>query len=151
MCWFPRSSVHPHRGGSEMRRHWFALLAVSLLVVSACSTRPSTHDMSHAQAPSADRPVLYDSLGSYSYRITTKSPEAQRWFDQGLRLVYAFNHHEAQRAFREATRLDPGCAMGFWGIAMTEGSNYNSPTDTDREKRALDAVHAAQGRAAAAT
>ena len=96
------------------------------------------------------RAVLYDSLGTYSYRVTTSSPQAQRWFDQGLRLVYAFNHQEAQRAFREAARLDPACAMCFWGIAMTEGGNYNHPTDAEREKRALTAVDVAQQRAAGA-
>src|SRR6185295_8953174 len=83
-------------------------------------------------------------LGTYSYRVTA-SPEAQRWFDQGLRLVYGFNHYEARKAFLEATRVDPRCAMCFWGIAMTEGSNYNSPTDADREKAALAAVRQAQG------
>jgi tetratricopeptide (TPR) repeat protein len=91
--------------------------------------------------------VLYETLGSHSYRVTA-SPEAQRWFDQGLRLVYAFNHAEAARAFREGARVDPACAMCFWGLAMTEGSNYNSPTDGDREKRALAAVR--QGQKAAA-
>src|SRR5262249_5533813 len=78
-----------------------------------------------------------------SYRITA-SPEAQRWFDQGLRLVYGFNHAEAARAFREAARRDPSCAMCYWGLALTEGSNYNSPTDADRETRALPAVRQAQ-------
>ena len=103
------------------------------------AAKTSTHA---GHEPSADgrRPVLYDTLGSYSYRITTSSAEAQRWFDQGLRLVYAFNHHEAQRAFREAARLDPSCAMCFWGIAITEGSNYNDPTNVDREKKAATAV-----------
>jgi tetratricopeptide (TPR) repeat protein len=102
-------------------------------------------------ASAADRPVLYDSLGTYSYRITAAPPEAQRWFDQGLRLVYAFNHHEAQKAFREAARRDPECAMCYWGIAITEGSNYNSPTDTERERKALSAVQEAERRAGAAT
>jgi hypothetical protein len=87
--------------------------------------------------------VLYDTLGSYSRRITTSSAETQRWFDQGLRLVYAFNHLEGQRAFREAARLDPACAMCFWGIAITEGSNYNDPTNADREKKAAAAVQEA--------
>ena len=92
---------------------------------------PGDHSGHSADA----RPVLYDSLGSYSYRITTTSADAQRWFDQGLRLMYGFNHHEAQRAFREAARLDPRCAMCYWGIAMTEGGNYNHPTDAEREKQ----------------
>ncbi len=94
----------------------------------------------HESSADSRRPVLYDTLGSYSYRITTSSAEAQRWFDQGLRLVYALNHHEGQRAFREAARLDPGCAMCFWGIAITEGSNYNDPTNADREKKAATAA-----------
>jgi tetratricopeptide (TPR) repeat protein len=98
----------------------------------------------HGAAAVGGTPVLYDSLGSYSYRITTASSQAQRWFDQGLRLVYGFNHHEAQRAFREAARLDPQCAMCFWGIALTEGGNYNHPTDAEREARALQAMQQAQ-------
>jgi tetratricopeptide (TPR) repeat protein len=123
------------------------LASVLLLAVAGCSSQQ--HEMTHA-APAGDgKPVLYDSLGAYSYRITTPSPEAQRWFDQGLRLTYAFNHNEAQKAFREAVRIDPGCAMCYWGIAITEGSNYNSPTDPDREKRALAAVEHAQQHATA--
>jgi len=130
-----------------MTRHWWiACLALPFTVV-ACSTQPPHGEMGHGQPAADARPVLYDSLGNYSYRITTASPDAQRWFDQGLRLVYGFNHHEAQKAFREAARLDPQCAMCFWGIAMTEGSNYNSPTDADREKRGLAAVQQAEQRA----
>jgi tetratricopeptide (TPR) repeat protein len=133
-----------------MRRHGILVPAL-LFTLVACSTQRS--DMSAQQHGSMDlaatdgRPVLYDSLGNYSYKITTQSPEAQKWFDQGLRLVYAFNHMEAQKAFREATRLDPQCAMCFWGIALTEGGNYNSPTDAEREKRALAAVERAQATA----
>jgi tetratricopeptide (TPR) repeat protein len=128
-----------------MKRPWWIVgLALSFTTV-ACSAQAPHGDMAHGQAATTQtRPVLYDSLGTYSYRITTASADAQRWFDQGLRLVYAFNHAEAQRAFREAARLDPTCAMCFWGIAMTEGSNYNSPTDAGREKNALAAVRQAQ-------
>jgi tetratricopeptide (TPR) repeat protein len=122
-----------------------SILALALaLATGACSAQAPHGEMTHG-APAADaRPVLYDSLGGYSYRITTASPDAQRWFDQGLRLIYGFNHYEARKAFREAARVDPGCAMCAWGIAMTEGSNYNSPTDADREKAALAAVQHAQ-------
>src|SRR6266508_3104868 len=83
---------------------------------------------------------LFSGIGAVTIAA---SADAQRWFDQGLRLVYAFNHHEAQKAFREAARLDPKCAMCFWGIAMTEGSNYNDPTNGERETRALAAVRQA--------
>lgn len=132
-----------------MTNGWSIVVAVLALVLAGCSTQ--RRDMGHAGVDPSKPPVLYDSLGRYSYRITTASPEAQRWFDQGLRLVYAFNHHEAQRAFREAARIDPACAMCYWGIALTEGSNYNHPTDADREKKALAAAQAAQRRAAVAT
>jgi tetratricopeptide (TPR) repeat protein len=124
--------------------------AAFALLTAACAAQPP--DGGHGRAAgghSADaRPVYYDSLGRYSYRITTVSADAQRWFDQGLRLVYAFNHHEAQKAFREAARLDPKCAMCSWGIAMTEGGNYNHPTDAEREARALAAIKQAAALAA---
>src|SRR5262245_60501470 len=126
--------------------------AAAGMLVAGCSAQGPHSEMGHGRAATAEtRPVLYDNLGSYSYRVTTASPDAQRWFDQGLRLVYAFNHHEAQRAFREAARIDPGCAMCYWGITLTEGSNYNSPTDADREKTALSAAQEAQRRAAGAS
>jgi tetratricopeptide (TPR) repeat protein len=133
------------------------LIAVSaiLLLFAGCAAQgqdtaqSSAAHGAHAQTADDGRPVLYNTLGNYSYRITTNSAEAQRWFDQGLRLVYAFNHLEAQRAFREAARLDPACAMCFWGIAITEGSNYNAPTNADREKKAAIASQEA-GRLASA-
>jgi tetratricopeptide (TPR) repeat protein len=127
-------------------RHRLIIFSALLLALAGCAAQDTVQSQTHGAhgRSSADgRPVLYDSLGSYSYRITTASPDAQRWFDQGLRLVYAFNHHEAQKAFREAARFDPTCAMCFWGIAMTEGGNYNHPTDADREKKALAAVQQA--------
>ena len=140
-----------------MTRYRFMVLPASLLIVTACSTHaphtasPGDGHAAHGSPARDGQPVLYDSLGSYSYRITTTSPDAQRWFDQGLRLVYAFNHGEAQKAFREAARQDPRCAMCYWGVAITEGSNYNSPTDADREQRARAAIERAQQLAAAAT
>ena len=124
------------------RQRWLVVPALLSLLL-ACSS-PGVDHASHAPVAAGGAPVLYDSLGSYSYRITTGSPQAQRWFDQGLRLMYAFNHQEAQRAFREAARLDPHCAMCYWGIALTEGANYNHPTDAERENRALQAIQEAQ-------
>jgi tetratricopeptide (TPR) repeat protein len=131
------------------RQRWLVCLALAF-VTAGCSARAPHGDMHRGQPVSDARPVLYDTLGRYSYRITTASAEAQRWFDQGLRLVYAFNHGEAQRAFSEAARLDPSCAMCSWGLAIAEGSNYNSPTDADREKSALASVRQAQQLAAGA-
>jgi hypothetical protein len=63
-------------------------------------------------------PPLWEGLGGVTYKITTSSELAQSYFDQGLRLTYAFNHSEAQRAFRKAQKLDPDCAMCFWGEAL---------------------------------
>src|SRR5206468_2942718 len=106
---------------SAMSRGLHRVLAGLLLVLSGCSTPPPQRT-----SPS-DQPVLFGDLGSYHQTITTSAPTAQAYFDQGLRLVYAFNHDEAQRAFREAAGLDPACAMCYWGIAIAYGSNYNSP------------------------
>src|SRR5262249_10924678 len=72
-------------------------------------------------------PPMWTGLGSVTYKITTANERAQAYFDQGLRLAYAFNHGEAQRAFRTAQKLDPDCAMCFWGEALVLGPNINLP------------------------
>lgn len=73
---------------------------------------------------------LYTNLGRHSVPATTKSVAAQQYFDQGMRLVYGFNHAEAIRAFEEAARLDPGCALCHWGAALALGPNVNAPMDS---------------------
>ena len=70
-------------------------------------------------------------LGRLHHPIATSSPDAQRFFDQGLTLVYAFNHDEAVRSFRRAAELDPAAAMPHWGIALALGPNIND-YDVDR-------------------
>ena len=125
------------------------MLSGVLLVLTACATSPPAHH--HPAQGTAAPPPLFDNLGTYSRTIATASPQAQAYFDQGLRLVYAFNHIEAQRAFREAARLDPDCAMCYWGIALTYGSNYNSATDDDRERSAWEAIQKARALARQAT
>src|SRR5215475_6530563 len=87
---------------------------------------------------------LFNDLGNHHHPVTTSSESAQQYFDQGLRLVYAFNHDEAERAFREAARLDPNCAMAWWGVAYALGPNYNLPMDTAVNSKALEAVRNAQ-------
>ncbi|MGE0453960.1 MAG: hypothetical protein AB7O37_11445 [Vicinamibacteria bacterium] len=84
--------------------------------------------------PGAVAPLL-EGLGSVHFPITTNSERAQRFFDQGLRLSYAFNHPEALRAFKEAQRLDPKCAMCYWGEGLVLGPNINSPTLTKEQER----------------
>ena len=80
--------------------------------------------------PAADSVPLYTDLGRYQRTVATRAPAAQRYFDQGLRLVYAFNHGEAIRAFREAQRLDPNCAMCYWGEAFAWGPHVNAGMDS---------------------
>jgi tetratricopeptide (TPR) repeat protein len=89
-------------------------------------------------------PPLWEGLGSITYRITTTNSEAQGFFDQGLRLTYAFNHDEARRAFRKAQRLDPDCAMCVWGEALVLGPNINLPMLEEAVPLAYTAVQKAQ-------
>ena len=86
---------------------------------------------------------LLKGLGTWHHRISTTSPEAQRYFDQGLRLTYGFNHDEAVRSFERATQLDPDCAMCHWGIAYALGPNINLPMEGKTEPRALAAIRRA--------
>jgi tetratricopeptide (TPR) repeat protein len=88
-------------------------------------------------------PVLIAGLGQHHHAISTKNPEAQRFFDQGLTLVFAFNHEEGARAFHRASELDPQSAMAFWGIALALGPCINLDVDLPHEKAAYDAVQKA--------
>jgi len=83
---------------------------------------------------------LLKGLGDLHYPIQTKVVLAQQYFDQGLKLIYAFNHVEALRAFKEAARLDPACAMAYWGQALALGPNINDWNPKDRESMAQDAI-----------
>ncbi len=128
-----------------MRRVLMALALFSLpLLAAACASRQAAAP-EPAAAPAAAAVPVFDNLGDYHRAITTSSPEAQAYFDQGIRLVYAFNHYEGLDAFKEAARLDPACAMCHWGIALSLGSNYNSPTDAEREAQACAAIQKARG------
>lgn len=71
---------------------------------------------------------LVDGLGSHTHKITTTSADAQKFFDQGLRYYFGFNHGAAIRSFKEAARLDPACAMAHWGVALANGPDINSPS-----------------------
>src|SRR5438046_5513105 len=102
--------------------------------MSAASSAPAFADT---------EPPLWAGLGSIAYKITTANEKAQEYFNQGLRLAYAFNHGEAQRAFRKAQKLDPDCAMCFWGEALVLGPNINLPMQED----AVAPAHAAAQKA----
>ncbi|UJH66510.1 tetratricopeptide repeat protein [Allomuricauda sp. SCSIO 65647] len=88
---------------------------------------------------------LFENLGNHSFAISTSTDETQTFFDQGLRLTYAFNHAEAHRSFMEAARLDPNSAMAFWGQAYALGPNINDPLpDDERKMSAFKALQKAQ-------
>ena len=95
---------------------------------------------------------LFKNLGELSYKITTKNEQAQTFFNQGLRLTYAFNHAEAHRSFMEASRLDPTSAMTYWGQAYALGPNINDPLPLeDRKIKTNEAMAKAKSLASDAT
>src|SRR5215813_1212304 len=84
----------------------------------------------HEMKPPAEKPVvLYKGLGAWTHPITTKNPEAQRFFDQGLSLLYGFNRYEALRSFKKASDLDPSAVMPYWGMAAAQGPYINMDGD----------------------
>ncbi len=94
-----------------------------------------------AAPASRSRPIpLYRDLTTSPFRVTTRAPDAQLYFSQGLLLTYGFNHTGAVRSFREAQRLDPGCAMCWWGEAVALGPNINAPMDERDRSAALAAM-----------
>lgn len=130
-----------------MRSSRLFACAVLLLAAGAAVGQPPGHEHHETGASAA----LFDNLGSYHRGITTKSPEAQRWFDQGLRLLYSFNLEESQRSFEQAAKADPGCAMCFWGVGMALGPHINLPGMPDRTKPANEAARKALALATPAT
>src|SRR5215813_2017644 len=95
---------------------------------------------------------LYEGLGDFHRRVTTSSPAAQQYFDQGMRFLWAFNHDEATRSFARAAELDPGCAACYWGVALTVGPNYNLPgMEQPRARVAAEALQRAQAQASHAS
>lgn len=117
----------------------FFFLLIALLAVSFYPRVESQMKM-----PSQERPVmLMAGLGNHHHAVKTNNPQAQGFFDQGLRLVYAFNHEEAVRSFKRAAELDPQMAMAYWGIAYALGPNINLDVDPERERAAYEAVKTA--------
>jgi tetratricopeptide (TPR) repeat protein len=117
-------------------------LVVSVALSSGILAAAQEHSMpgpAHQQKPA----TLVNGIGNVHHPVSTSNPEAQKFFDQGLRYIYAFNHDEATRSFERAAQLDPKLAMAWWGVAESVGPNYNDPADPDRFKRAHDAIQKA--------
>ena len=119
------------------------LLSVGLVASEALGNEPSTSAKPDQAAPRTMEP-LYDNLGDHSWPISTDSELAQKYFDQGLRWTYAFNHAAARRAFREAQRQDPNCAMCYWGEAFVLGPNINAPMEERAVHPSVTAIAEAQ-------
>src|SRR5215475_16117326 len=94
------------------------------LKLSCCYCAPKNREAFMSSTPVTDYP--YD-LGAYTRQITTKSADAQRWFDRGLNWCFGYHHQEAGQCFAKALEYDPECAMAHWGIAYASGPNYNMP------------------------
>ena len=109
-------------------------------VVAALAVGCASPRQSPAPGEEKGRAPLYENLGATQVPITTTSPDAQRYFDQGMRLSYAFNHAEAIRAFRQAAAIDPQCAMCYWGVAYALGPNINAPITPEAARDAWTAI-----------
>jgi len=95
---------------------------------------------------------LFDGLGNFHRTVSTSSADAQRYFDQGMRLLWGFNHDESTRSFARAAELDPTCAICLWGVALTVGPNYNQPMMAKaRAQVAWDALQQASALAGGAS
>lgn len=120
-----------------MKMYRFArAICIGALLAGAIATLNSAEKKKRA-------PMLMPGLGEVHHPVSTKSREAQQFFDQGLKLVFGFNHDEARRSFERAAELDPKLAMAWWGVALTLGPNYNLPVDPEREKAGYDAAQRA--------
>jgi hypothetical protein len=116
-------------------------LSVSLVAVAALAGAyvGAVGSTGKQSAPPLEAPVgatLIPGLGSYTFRITTSSPEVQRWFDQGLMLTYGFNHDAAERSYLKAAELDPDCAMCWWGASLVLGPHVNAAMNPDDNAKA---------------
>ncbi|HMK31252.1 MAG TPA: hypothetical protein VK473_16330 [Terriglobales bacterium] len=109
----------------------------TLIALLLCGWAAAQQHPAHNQSQPA---TLVSGIGDLHHPVSTGNPQAQQFFDQGLRFIYAFNHDEAARSFRRAAELDPKLAMAYWGIAEAVGPNYNDPASDDRFKEAHEAM-----------
>ena len=124
-------------------RNWSVAFAVAIFfAIPVLAEEPTSVASPSAQQPAYQQ--LYDGLGDVHHPVTTKSAQAQKYFDQGLAFNYGFNHDEAYQSFSTAAQLDPKMAMADWGIALVLGPNYNLPGNDERMKIAYGAIQRAQ-------
>jgi len=118
------------------------LLAATIAALQGCA---ASNEADLARYGPGAPAQLFADMGAYSRTVTTDSPEAQEYFNQGLNWLYAFNHDEAVRSFTKAAEVDPGCAMAWWGASYAQGPNYNDPVMTSgRSEAAWEAFRKAE-------
>jgi tetratricopeptide (TPR) repeat protein len=121
----------PHQPTPTIRPLSRLLVALIPFTAASCHSPDAppaaTHAETHAASPAQGPVKLVEGLGPVHHRVSTISPDAQKFFDQGLAYLYAFNHNEADRSFARAAELDPNLAMAHWGRALALGPNYNLP------------------------
>jgi tetratricopeptide (TPR) repeat protein len=141
-------------GGRSMRKTGTLFLLTSTLLIFSAAGIAQTHDdhaangLPETLSGWAKGAQLFEGLGTFHRKITTWSPLAQKYFDQGMRFIWAFNHDEAARSFAKAAQIDPRCGSCYWGVALTLGPNYNMPTmSSPRARVGSEAVRKAEGNA----
>ncbi|MGA9968353.1 MAG: hypothetical protein WBQ10_24355 [Terriglobales bacterium] len=111
-----------------------------LLALLLCIPSIAQDHSAHTQSKPT---TLMSGVGNVHHPVSASNPEAQKFFDQGLCLIYDFNHDEAARSFQRAAELDPKLAIAYWGIAEAVGPNYNDPASEERFKQAHEAIQKA--------
>src|SRR5260370_31788915 len=120
------------------------ILTPLALALALCMPAFSQEHPEHVGPAKAKSATLMTGYGTWHHPVSTKNAQAQAFFDQGLRLIYSFNHDEAARSFHRAAELDPKLAMAYWGIAEAVGPNYNDPASEGRFVQAHAAIEKAQ-------
>jgi tetratricopeptide (TPR) repeat protein len=141
------------------------VICLAVLMSSACTRPPGPESKAASPPPAAPTSAMpaapampasvadwargaqiFEGMGSFHRAISSHSAEAQQYFDQGMRFMWAFNHDEASRSFARAAQLDANCAICLWGVALTVGPNYNMPMMAEpRAKLAFDSLERASG------
>ena len=116
------------------------ILRPIFILLMLCPAATGQHDHS-AEATKSSQ--LLAGMGYHHHPIATRNAEAQRFFDQGLTLIFGFNHDEAVRSFQRAAELDPKSPMPWWGIALALGPNINMPMDEAQHQRAYEVLQKA--------
>ncbi|MGK7918999.1 MAG: hypothetical protein AB4080_03180, partial [Trichodesmium sp.] len=123
---------------------WCFYISITACLYIALTLNPSWSATQRNKNQLDTKVPLWKNLGNIHHQITTNSAEAQKYFDQGLTLIFGFNHDEAKRSFQQATKLDSNCAMCYWGIALSQGPNINAPMNQESIPTTYQAIQKAQ-------